>query len=146
MTTWNHALPYFSERELACRCCGTVKLDLRFAAMLPSLRQRWGKPMTVNSACRCPKHNVSVGGHPRSLHLTENSAHPTGGTAAIDIAWRHLNTVEKLQLARLAHELEFRVGLHNGFIHLDMGRLLGMPPKPFLYGEWSAPFDLEDML
>jgi hypothetical protein len=146
MTTWNQTLPYFTEKELACKCCGLVQMDLRFAAMLPVLRQRWGKPVTVNSACRCPEHNAAVGGHPTSMHLTQNPKWSTTGTAAVDIAWRNWATMEKLTFARMAHDLEFRVGLHNGFIHLDMGRLLGINPRPFLYGEWSSPFDPEDVL
>jgi hypothetical protein len=146
MSTWAQALPYFSIKELGCNCCGLVKLDLRFAAMLPRLRQEWGKPLTPNSICRCPKHNAAQGGHPRSLHLTDNPNWPTTGTAAADIAWRHWETGEKIKFARLAHAQGFRVGLHNGFLHVDLGRVLGMSPKPFIYGDWSNIFSPEDVL
>jgi zinc D-Ala-D-Ala carboxypeptidase len=144
---WAQALPYFPVRELECKCgCGTVKLDTRFAALLPALRQAWGRPLTPTSVCRCPKHNAAVGGHPRSLHLTENSHWPTTGSGAADISWRGWPTEDQLQFARLAHSQGLRVGLHNGFIHVDIGRLLGHNPRPFVYGEWSAPFRVEDVL
>jgi hypothetical protein len=146
MSTWSQAIPYFTDKELGCRCCGLVKLDLRFAAMLPALRQAWGKSLTPSSVCRCPKHNVSVGGHPRSLHLTDNTHWTTGGAAAADITWRNWDSTEKLKFARLAHEMGFRVGLHDGFIHVDIGRLLGTSAKPFLYGAWSGSFNPEDIL
>ena len=147
MSAWTQAIPYFADSELACKCgCNTVKLDIRFAAMLPALRQLWGKPITFTSVCRCPKHNKSVDGHPTSFHLTENPKWPTTGTAAADVAWRSWSTQEKLSFARLAHAQGFRVGLHNGFVHIDIGRLLGANPKPFLYGTWDKPFSEEDIL
>jgi len=146
MIAWVSALPFFPENELACRCCGVVKLDIRFAAMLPALRQVWGKPLTPSSVCRCPKHNVRVKGHPTSLHLTENSKWPTTGAAAADIAWRDWPTLDKLQFARMAHKHGFRVGLHDGFCHLDLGRELGINPKPFLYGTWTGVFNPENIL
>jgi hypothetical protein len=146
MSTWTQALPYFSTSELGCRCCGLVKLDIRMAAMLPALRQAWGKPLSPSSACRCPSHNVRVKGHPTSLHLTENPKWQTGGSAAVDITWRDWPSFVKLQFARMAHEHGFRIGLHDAFCHLDIGRDLGLPSRPFLYGMWTGQFSVEDVL
>jgi hypothetical protein len=146
VSAWTEALPYFPAHELACKCCGLIKIDLEFAAMLPALRAAWGKSLTPTSVCRCPKHNVNVGGHPTSLHLTENPKWKTAGTMAADIAWRSWPTPEKLRFARIAHALGFRVGLHDGFCHLDGGRKLGVNPRPFLYGEWSGAFKPDEVL
>lgn len=147
---WTEPLPYFTRTELQCKCCQIIKIDIRFAAMLPALRREWAAPLYPNSACRCAKHNRSLnggkGGHPTSLHLMENPKWPTVGSGAIDIQWRHWPTEKKLQFARMAHRHGFRVGLHDGFIHLDIGRLIGIGPRPFLYGEWSNAFPPEDLI
>ncbi len=146
MTTWTAALPYFSETELACKCCKVIKLDVRFAVALPALRQKWGKPFSTSSVCRCPTHNVKEGGHPRSLHLTDNPSWPTAGAAAADVKWRNWPTVEKIAFARLAHSMGLRVGLHDGFCHVDLGTAIpGVGAKPFVYGTWSSPFSPEDV-
>lgn len=147
MTVWLTPVPYFSAKELACHCCGVIQMDMRFAAMLPALRARWDKPLQLNSVCRCPAHNTREKGHPDSLHLIRNDKWKTYGTMAADVRWRSWETEEKLRFARLAHEMGFRVGLHDGFCHVDLGRTLGISPKPFLYGTaWSNPFNPEDVL
>lgn len=146
MASWTEALPFFTKGELGCRHCGEVKIDIRLAALLPAMRQRWGKPLTPTSVCRCLLHNTSVGGHPRSLHLIDNPVWPTDGSGAVDISWRDWPAQTKLDFARMAHRLGFRIGLHDSFVHLDIGRELGMSPAPFLYGSWSAPFNSEDIL
>ena len=146
MNTWSQPIPYFPESELACRCCGELKMDIRLAVMLPSLRQSWGKPLSPTSVCRCPKHNVRVKGHPTSLHLTKNPKWETGGAGAADIAWKDWPTLVKLQFARMAHDHGFRIGLHDHFCHIDIARGLGLPSKPFVYGMWSKPFNAEDVL
>lgn len=150
MSVWTSALPYFPAHEIACKCCGVIKMDRAFAAMLPALREAWAKPLTPTSVCRCPAWNTICNngkpGHPDSLHLTENLKWKTAGTMAADIAWRLWPTAEKLRFARLAHSLGFRVGLHDGFCHIDGGRKLGINPRPFLYGEWSGAFTPDEVL
>lgn len=139
--SWHGALPYFPKHELACQGCGVVHLDIRFAAALPALRQAWGAPLTPTSVCRTPSHNTAVGGHPRSLHLTGNPYHPTNGCMAADFAWPD----DKLAFARLAWQMGWSVGLHDSFIHVDRRADIGLQKRVFLYGEWSAPFDREDI-
>ena len=146
MTTWQGDIPYFTKAELCCKCCGSTVLDINLAVMLPNLRQMWGKKLTLNSVCRCTKHNEAVKGHPSSMHLVKNPKWPTEGAGAADIAWRNWQTPDKLRFARLAHDLGFRVGLHNGFCHVDIGRLYGIKPTPFIYGDWSNQFAVEDVL
>jgi hypothetical protein len=146
MSTWTSTLPYFPAHEIACKCCGVIKIDLEFAAMVPALRAAWGKPLTPTSFCRCPAHNVKVGGHQTSFHLTENPKWKTAGSMAVDIAWRDWPTAEKLRFARIAHTFGLRVGLHDGFCHLDGGRKHGVSPRPFLYGEWSGAFKPDEVL
>lgn len=134
------AIPYFSEAELRCKGTGIIKLDPRFADALPKLREAWGKPLSPNSVCRSPEHNKAVGGHPNSLHLTENPKWPTFGTMACDIRWRDWKLEDQQSFAELALSMGWRVGLHDGFCHLD--RLLDIAPgsaKLFLYGTYTGP-------
>lgn len=145
MKIWTGAIPFFSESELKCKGSGELALDPRFAAALSFLRASWGKPLIPTSVCRSWAHNVEVGGHIRSLHLTDNPAHPTLGTCAADIAWRSWSRAERLAFARHAFKLGLSVGLHNGFCHVDYRTVIGLPQAVFLYGEWSGEFSLEDV-
>ena len=146
MSTWNSAIPYFTESELACKSTGIIKLNKDFAVMLPVLRLAWGKPLVPNSVCRTPTHNKNEGGHPNSLHLTENPKHHIEGTAAADIRWRAWSNADKLAFARLTYSLGFSVGLHNGFCHVDWRKAAGLPQACFLYGEWAGKFTCEDVI
>lgn len=139
---WDKELPYFPTSELACKCCGVIKLDMILAVHLPKLRHEWAKPLTPTSVCRCPKRNKAVKGHLHSLHLTENPTHGTKGSLAIDIAWAKWETGEKLLFAQYACKVGWSIGLHNAFVHLDRRTDIGLPQTVFLYGEWSDQFDV----
>lgn len=130
------ALPYFGEDELACPCCGQIALDIRFAARLPDLRDRWGQPLYPTSVCRCKRHNRQVGGHPRSLHLIDNPVHPTWGTMAADLSWADWRTGDRLTFAQLAWVSGFSVGLNPRFIHIDLRKLIGLQQTVFTYKGW----------
>ena len=132
------AIPYFSEDELKCKGTGVIKIDPRFASKLIDLRKCWGKPLVPSSVCRTPEHNKAVGGHPRSLHLTENPAWDTFGTAAIDIKWSGWPHVNQQAFAQLAREKGFRVGLNNSFCHLDIGHEVGIKKGVFLYAGYDG--------
>lgn len=137
------AIRFFSERELACKGTGEIHMDPRFARALPELREAWGKPLHPNSVCRTPAHNAAVGGHPRSMHLTDNPMWPTVGTMGCDLRWRGWPVEDQLAFARLAWSMGWAVGLHDGFIHIDRRGDLGLPNLPqnvFLYGTWSGAF------
>ena len=42
--------------------------------VLDAVRERFGKPIRVNSGYRCPKHNAEVGGVPNSQHMRGEAA------------------------------------------------------------------------
>lgn len=145
MSVWTEALPYFPKSQLACKGTGIIKLDIRFAVILPLLREKWGKPLTPSSVCRTPSHNASAGGHPHSLHLTDNKKHKTNGTCAADIRWADWKKEEQLRFAKLAYSLGLSVGLHNAFCHVDLRTVAGLPQSVFLYGTWGNAFNPADV-
>lgn len=144
--SWTKELPHFSVKELMCKGTGIILLDIRFASKLPDTRSKWKKPMTLNSVCRAPSYNTEVGGHPKSLHLTHNPHYKTNGTMAADIRWRDMTSAEKLTFARFLYKEGWSVGLHNGFVHIDLRTELGRPQAVFVYGEWDAPFSKTDVI
>lgn len=163
MSTWTDAIPYFDRHELDCKGTrhlnedgnpipgtGVIELDIRFAVAFPHLRVEWGGPLHPNSVCRTPEHNAQInngkGGHPRSMHLTQNPKHPTSGTMGADVAWRDWSTETKLKFARLAWSLGWSIGLHDGFCHVDRRADVGLNQGVFLYGTWSGEFDPEDVI
>lgn len=117
MTEWTK---YFTATELSCRCCNEMKVMDSFLKRLVELREAWGKMMVVTSCCRCLKHNDSVGGKPKSFHLF---GHPeiTGisGTCAIDIHTGSLSGDQRLELASLAMQKGWSVGVAKSFLHFD---------------------------
>lgn len=124
---------YFSDKELAARDTGVVKLAPGFGDRIDALREAWGKPLVVNSCCRTAAHNAAIGGHPNSLHVYDNPAHDTEGTCAID--FRLMATPEECeQFKELALSMEFSVGDESSCIHVDdRTRVLGLPQKRFSY-------------
>jgi len=146
MATWTQALPYFPVTELRCKGTHQLALDLRFAAELVALRVDYGRPMFMNSVCRSPSHNSKVGGHPRSLHLTENPVHPTDGCMAGDVRWYDWPEEDKLEFARLAWRRGWSIGLNDAFCHIDRRSDFGLAQVIFDYaGGWHGELTPADI-
>jgi len=102
---------YFSEKELACPCCGEIHMDKKFMQLLERTRMYAQIPMNVNSGYRCEKHNADpeVGGKPNSSHLR-------GKAADIAIA----TSSQRFTILAAAIKAGFtRIGIGKTFIHLD---------------------------
>ena len=86
-------MKYFNYKEFWCRCnrCqkGDTGMDIPPGGMiggvtenvkalienvLDPLREKYGKPIRVNSGYRCPNHNLAVGGATGSQHLRGEAA------------------------------------------------------------------------
>lgn len=71
---------FFKEQEFVCRCCGGLppyakeNIEALVENVLDPLRERYGKPIVVNSGYRCPKHNKEVGGATNSQHMEGEAA------------------------------------------------------------------------
>lgn len=105
--------PHFSREELACRCnCGMLP-EQDFMNKVEALRVKYGAPLKVTSAARCPQHNAKVS----STGLS--GPHTTG--RAIDLGVRGQDA---LRVLRIALEGGFSgIGIaqkgDGRFIHLD---------------------------
>lgn len=100
---------YFKDAELACPCCGKCEMDDYFMALLVEAREAAGIPFKVNSAYRCDKHNLDVGGKP-------GSAHRHGKAADIEAT----NSRQRFIIVKSLIYAGFsRLGIGKTFVHVD---------------------------
>ena len=101
----------FNQREFDCKCeglCEVTIINRRHVEKLQKLRTMLGKPIKITSAYRCKRHNIKVGGSPRSRHKEGD---------ATDI---QVKGVSPQEIAMLAESLGFDgIGIYNTFVHLD---------------------------
>lgn len=81
-----------------------------FVRALDHLRDRVGKPLTINSGYRTRAHNKKVGGRPNSSHLRGWAADIKCTSDALRYAIIEAAWYEGFQ----------RIGVYTTFIHLDM--------------------------
>lgn len=134
---------YFSAYELQCKCgCGLFRLHPSFDIELDILREQFGRPLVIRSACRCKKHNDTpaadggAGGHVRSLHVADLSAHADKGQAgclAVDVSTP--DGTQRGYLFSVAWKLGWSIGWNSDheFLHLDRRVMIGMPQTTFDY-------------
>lgn len=118
---------HFDLTEAACRCgCG---FGSRKEDVSPELVDRLeliradlgGKPLVVESWCRCQAHNLAVGG-------VDNSAHERG--TAVDL--RILGGLLRFRVVLAAQRRGIKgIGIGEQFIHLDVDTVL---TRPSLWG------------
>jgi uncharacterized protein YcbK (DUF882 family) len=100
----------FSRSEFACPDCGLTEIDLSLVTGLQQLRDALGKPITITSGYRCPRHNALVGGEPHSKHVLGQAA---------DISVSGLTGRQLYEAARrIVYFRGFGVG--DGFLHVDV--------------------------
>lgn len=111
---------YFKPEEFRCKDGSTHPeyeggVHPGLLLVLDDIREKFGKPILVNSGYRSPEHNRRVGGAPRSYHVR--------GMAA-DIRPRHGKDFEA-ELRRLKIIANRRckggVGFYPSFVHVDLG-------------------------
>ena len=85
-------------------------MDNKILMMLDQVRDKFDKPIRINSGFRTPQHNDEVGGK-------ENSSHLKG--LAVDIACN--NSKDRFDLINCLLDVGFsRIGVANTFIHADI--------------------------
>ncbi len=63
--------------EFHCKgknCCSATLVEEKLVSLLQKLREKLGRPVNINSAYRCVKHNAAVGGVAGSNHLKGKAA------------------------------------------------------------------------
>ncbi len=102
---------FFSRAEFACKCgCGYDTVDAELLSVLVQQRLYWGRPLYINSGCRCAKHNKKSGGSKKSLHLLGRAADFwIEGVAADAVADR----------LEARYPRKFGIGRYKGRTHLD---------------------------
>jgi hypothetical protein len=112
-TTVGDLSAHFSKAELACHCCGELKIEDGLIAGLEELRTLAGSEIVVHDGYRCSAHNQRVGGVPHSEH--------TLGMAA-DIAILGLSLQQMYELAlQVPAFCNGGIGAYDGdFLHLDI--------------------------
>ena len=114
-TVWDE-IKYFKKQEFACKCgkyCNgyPAEIDMNMVKIADKIRNRIGKPITINSGLRCKTHNANVGGVSNSQHLLGNAADlgcPIGCTPA--------------QMDAIAEEImgdTGGIGIYSWGIHID---------------------------
>jgi uncharacterized protein YcbK (DUF882 family) len=112
----------FKLKEFECKCGCDMPLEvyeniIKLASQLQFLRDYTGRPITINSAYRCPEHNAKVGGSKTSQHLLGKAA---------DITIQSLKPAEVYALIEdlidMGHLLQGGLGLYEekGFVHYDI--------------------------
>ncbi len=112
----------FSLDELWCKCgCGACNIHPESLFQLQRFRSFLGRPITINSACRCIKHNRSVGGSLWSTHRSTASIQCT----AYDAKVKDMSCLEIMEILEKHDKKEFWKGRglypHENFIHIDSG-------------------------
>ncbi|NNE31922.1 MAG: DUF882 domain-containing protein [Winogradskyella sp.] len=110
----------FKLKEFECKCGCDMPLEvyeniIKLASQLQFLRDYTGRPITINSAYRCPEHNEKVGGSKTSQHLLGKAA---------DITIQSLKPAEVFVLIEdlidMGHMLQGGLGLYDTFVHYDI--------------------------
>ena len=117
LADWWKDIQYFKRSEFKCKCGGKycngypAEIDMNMVKIADQIRNRIGKPITINSGLRCKTHNANVGGVSNSQHLLGKAADlgcPSGCTPA--------------QMASIAEELmgdTGGIGIYSWGIHID---------------------------
>jgi len=113
----------FKLKEFECKCGCDMPLEvyeniIKLSSQLQFLRDYTGRPITINSAYRCPKHNAKISGS------SKKSQHMLGKAA--DITIQSLKPAEVFMIIEdlidMGHMLQGGLGLYEkkGFTHYDI--------------------------
>lgn len=102
---------HFSSWEFNCKNnCGFDEISLDTIEVLELIREYFGKPITINSGCRCPEYNKAVGGAPNSQHLKGKAA---------DIVVKDIESITVADYIDNMFPDSLGLGRYNSFTHID---------------------------
>ena len=86
-------------------------MDYEFLKLLDVVREKFGKPMKINSGYRTEEHNDKIGG-------VKNSSHTKIPCKAVDVAIS--SSADRWKFIKICNEVGItRIGIGNTFIHID---------------------------
>jgi uncharacterized protein YcbK (DUF882 family) len=102
---------HFSRAEFACKCgCGFDTVDVELITILEDVREHFNASITINSGCRCVKHNKAVGGENNSLHMTGKAA---------DFVVAGPSPAKVYQYLTGQYKDRYGLGLYKTWVHAD---------------------------
>ena len=103
---------YFKRSEFACKCgCDFAAVDVELLDVLTDIRETYGRPVKITSACRCETHNRKVGG-------AKDSMHPKGMAADIQVEGYSPAKIEQYLLGK--YPGKYGIAASTTFTHIDV--------------------------
>lgn len=99
----------FNRQEFSCKCgCSFNTVDVELIGILEQVREHFGKPVHINSGCRCVEHNTVIRGAKSSQHIIGRAA---------DIV---VNDTKPSEVAEFLETINAPgIGRYNSFTHVD---------------------------
>ena len=102
---------HFSREEFECNCgCGFGAVDIELLRLLEEAREHFGKPVHINSGCRCDTYNKRVGGSAKSQHVLARAAD-------IVIDNIHPDKIKEFFIGKYPDK--YGIGGYPSFTHID---------------------------
>jgi len=102
---------HFSRSEFACRCgCGQDTVDVELISILETVRNHFGKSVTITSGNRCTAYNAKIGGAKASLHIESRAA---------DFIVKDTDPEDVYNALTKFVGNRFGAGIYNGWVHFD---------------------------
>ena len=104
----------FSRIEFACKClCGYDTVDYGLIMVLEQARRHFNQPIKINSGCRCPTYNKTIGSKSATV-----SQHVKGKAA--DIVVSNTNQTEVSDYFKTRYPNALGIGTYDTFTHIDV--------------------------
>lgn len=101
----------FNRSEFECSCgCGFKTVDVELINVLQILRDAFKASITINSACRCEKHNKEIGGSKNSKHKQGIAADIVVDGVSPEVIYKHLDDI---------YHNKYGLGNYLTFTHID---------------------------
>lgn len=105
----------FSRSEFACKCgCGFQTVDVDLLAIIETVRNKYKKPVTINSACRCDEHNENIGGSYGSKHKQGIAADIVVEGVDPSFVYAYLDRI---------YPTSYGIGKYEHFTHFDVRQI-----------------------
>ena len=104
---------HFRREEFVCRCsdCEFDTVDAELISVLEDLRTYFDRAVTINSSCRCKKHNKAIGGSKGSQQLQGKAA---------DITMQGIDPAVVSVYLKDKYQTEYGIGTYTTFTHIDV--------------------------